>query len=178
MRHKTNTYDLSGDYGIGYTSKGEEFWFDLEDFEKIKNYCWYFSNCGYLKARSLVGDGWQSDKIYLHRVVMNAKNGEIVDHIAHGNGELNYDNRKSNLRIVGYSENGMNSVLPKNNKSGYKGVFYSNTLNRWIARICVNTKTIYLGTYVDINDAIEARKQAEQKYYGEYNYCSSITQED
>lgn len=32
-----NTYDLSGEYGIGYTTKGEEFWFDLEDYDKIKS---------------------------------------------------------------------------------------------------------------------------------------------
>lgn len=35
---KYNTYDLSGEYGIGYTEKGEEFYFDLEDYDKIKNY--------------------------------------------------------------------------------------------------------------------------------------------
>lgn len=46
---KYNTYDLSGEYGIGYTSKGEEFYFDLEDYEKIKDYCWCFSD-GYLIA--------------------------------------------------------------------------------------------------------------------------------
>ena len=38
-KHKTNYYNLSGDYGIGYTSKGEEFIFDLEDYDKIKDYC-------------------------------------------------------------------------------------------------------------------------------------------
>ena len=37
---KYNTYDLSGEYGIGYTTKGEKFLFDLEDYEKIKDYCW------------------------------------------------------------------------------------------------------------------------------------------
>lgn len=30
-----NKYDLSGEYGIGYTSKGEEFYFDLEDYKKM-----------------------------------------------------------------------------------------------------------------------------------------------
>ena len=33
---KFNTYDLSKEYGIGYTFKGEEFYFDLEDYDKIK----------------------------------------------------------------------------------------------------------------------------------------------
>ena len=36
-KKKYNTYDLSGDYGIGYTSKDEEFYFDLEDYDKIKD---------------------------------------------------------------------------------------------------------------------------------------------
>lgn len=39
LNKKYNTYDLSGEYGIGYTSKGEEFYFDLEDYDKIKDYC-------------------------------------------------------------------------------------------------------------------------------------------
>lgn len=33
---KHNTYDLSGDFGIGYTDKGEKFYFDISDYEKIK----------------------------------------------------------------------------------------------------------------------------------------------
>ena len=35
---KFNEYNLSGEYGIGYTAKGEEFYFDLEDYYKIKDY--------------------------------------------------------------------------------------------------------------------------------------------
>ena len=47
-KKKYNTYDLSGDYGIGYTSKDEEFYFDLEDYDKIKDYCWRINNRGYV----------------------------------------------------------------------------------------------------------------------------------
>jgi len=39
-KRKGNDYDLNGNFGIGYTSKKEEFYFDLDDFEKIKNYTW------------------------------------------------------------------------------------------------------------------------------------------
>lgn len=170
MRHKANTYDLSGEYGVGYTSKGDIFWFDLEDYDKIKHYCWYLADNGYFKARSLKTDNFKADKIYLHRVIMNAQENEIIDHISHNQQEYNYDNRKSNLRIVGYSENGMNSVIPKNNKSGCKGVFYNSRYNKWESRIHVNGKSIYLGRYDVLENAINARHAAEQKYYGEYNY--------
>lgn len=36
-----NTYDLSGEYGICYTAKGTPFYFDLEDYDLIKDYAWY-----------------------------------------------------------------------------------------------------------------------------------------
>ena len=33
---KYNTYDLSGEYGIGYSNSGKEFYFDLDDYDLIK----------------------------------------------------------------------------------------------------------------------------------------------
>ena len=170
MRKSTTTYDLSGEYGIGYTSKGDEFWFDKEDYEKIKDYSWYRTSHGYFKARSLNSDDFTTEKIYLHRVIMNARDNEMVDHIHHNRNECNYDNRKSNLRFVQHSENAMNTLIPINNKSGYKGVFYDNSHQRWVARICINRKVIHIGSYISKDDAIKARRAAELKYFGEYNY--------
>lgn len=37
---KLNKYDLTNNYGIDYTSKGDEFYFDMDDYEKIKNFTW------------------------------------------------------------------------------------------------------------------------------------------
>lgn len=49
---KQNIVDLdSADYGIGYTEKGELFWFDKEDLEIVNSNCWHYNNCGYLVAR-------------------------------------------------------------------------------------------------------------------------------
>ena len=37
---KENVFDLdSAEYAIGYTAKGEEFWFDKEDYDLVKKYC-------------------------------------------------------------------------------------------------------------------------------------------
>ena len=46
---------------------------------------------------------------------------------------------------------------------------------RWCAKITVNKKTIYLGTYERFEEAVEARKAAEKKYFGEYAYDYSIS---
>ena len=45
---KYNQYHINGSFGIGIASNcNKEFYFDLEDYDKIKKYCWYVDSCGY-----------------------------------------------------------------------------------------------------------------------------------
>ena len=172
LKKKYNAYDLSGDYGVGYTSKGEEFWFDLEDYDKIKDYCWYYSD-GYLRTNITIGKGKQ-DSFSLHRLIMDFPEGKEVDHILHGSKyENKYDNRKSNLRIVGKSENQMNKHKQENNTSGVVGVTWHSRDLVWEASIGVYNKNIYLGKFSNKEDAIKARKEAENKYFKEYAFENS-----
>lgn len=53
----------------------------------------------------------------------------------------------------------------KNSKSGIKGVYWSKAESRWIAKIGFQGKNITLGRFVKIEDAIAARKAAEEKYF-------------
>ena len=46
--------------------------------------------------------------------------------------------------------------------------------NKWMALICVNRENKYLGRYPSFEEAKNARKQAEEKYYGEYSYDNSM----
>lgn len=65
--------------------------------------------------------------------------------------------------------------LDKNNKSGYRGVHFHNQSKTWEARIQFQGKRYYLGRYKDIEDAIKARKEAEDKLYGDFlNWYNSI----
>lgn len=90
-RRKFCKYDLTNDYGIGYTSRGDRFYFDLEDFDKIKNYSWSCNKEGYLMT-SIEGKMHR-----MHRIIMNCSDSKIwVDHINHDV----KDNRKSNLRKI------------------------------------------------------------------------------
>lgn len=171
-KKKYNTYDLSGEYGIGYTSNGEEFWFDKEDYDKIKNYCWYYSD-GYLYTNITVGKGEQ-DRMSFHRLIMNFPENKEVDHILHPPKDRNkFDNRKSNLRIVNKSQNQMNKHKQVNNTSGNVGVYWHNRDNVWESWININNEPIYLGRFVDKQDAINARKIAEDKYFKEYSFENS-----
>ena len=95
-RNKHNPVDFdSKEYAIGYTFKGEEFWFDKEDYNKIKDYCWFYDAKGYVVAR---GKG-NKNIVFLHVLVMSpVPEGMLVDHKRHPpRNERKFDNRKSNL---------------------------------------------------------------------------------
>lgn len=158
-----NTYDLSGEYGIGYDSKGKEFYFDLEDYDKIKNDYWFVNGNGYVVTSNY--------KKHMHRVIMDVDGDNWtnvqVDHIKT---EQKNNNRKNNLRIATPSQNGMNKKTYSNNTSGYTGVYWNKSRSRWTAYISINKKFVCLGFYKNKEDAIKARKEAEEKYYGEYSY--------
>ena len=64
----------------------------------------------------------------------------------------------------------MNHKISKRNTSGVTGVDWSKTRNLWRARIHFKRKEILLGYYTNFDDAVKARKEAEEKYYGEYAY--------
>jgi len=166
---KYNKYDLSGEYGIGYTSKGEEFYFDLEDYDKIKDYTWRTNKKGYIHT-SVQFDN-KRQVIMMHNLVMeNESDDVIIDHITHN---VN-DNRKSKLRRTIGSQNNMNHALHKNNTSGCSGVTWKEKNQKWEVRINVNKKRYYLGLYDNLDEAIKVRKDAEQKYFGEYSYDNSM----
>ena len=163
-KKKYNTYDLSGEYGIGYTNKGEEFYFDLEDYDKIKDYCWYYSKNGYVISNK------NDNTIYLHRLILNLNitpfNGD------HKIGRKK-DNRKKYLRECTQSQNSMNKEIQSNNTSGVVGVNYFKPNNKWRAYITLNGKQIHLGYFNNKEDAIEVRKQAEEEYFGEFSFDNS-----
>lgn len=161
-----NTYDLSGEYGIGYTSKGEEFYFDLEDYAKIKGFCWFLDEDGYVKTN----DNITRKLIRFHRLILPVTEEEQVDHIKH----KNYDNRKSQLRIVTNAQNSMNRTIQSNNTSGVTGIYWDEKKQRWCVEIMINQKKIYIGVFENFNDAVKARKEAEEKYFGEYSYDNSM----
>jgi len=168
---KRNQYDLSNEYGIGYTFDNKPFYFDKEDYNKIKDYTWHESN-GYLITH-LYRNSVRTT-IRLHRLILSIQdNLELdifVDHINHNL----FDNRKVNLRIVDNSHNQMNKIVAKNNTSTVKGVHFDKLINMWIARITINGNRIRLGKFNSFNDAVKARKEAEEKYFGDYSYDNSM----
>lgn len=124
-----------------------------DDYNIVKKYKWYLLKNGYVSSREKNGKA-----ILLHRLILPVKCNSKIDHINHDT----LDNRRENLRYVTTSQNSMNR------KS--KGFYWDKTRNKWLAHITVDGKHIHLGRFINKQDAVDVRKKAEQKYFGEFAY--------
>lgn len=161
---------MNSDYTIIELTQGQYTVID-EKHSDLKQYNWYAhrrENTFYAVRKT--GGRKHSVMIYLHREILSRKldrallKTEQCDHID-GNG---LNNAENNLRLVTPSQNIMNSRVFKNNKSGVKGVSWMENLGKWRAYIFLNGKQIYLGLFQSLNDAKQARMDAEIEYFREH----------
>ena len=82
------------------------------------------------------------------------KKGYSIDRI---NNDKGYE--PNNVRWASASGQGVNRRVQNNNTSGYKGIIWHKQSNRWIARIGVDNKSIHMGSYTSIEDALNARNK-------------------
>jgi hypothetical protein len=140
--------------GIPYIKvKDIEVLVDEDNWHELSNISWFINNTGYI----------QNTKVGLmHRYIMKAKNGELVDHI---NNTI-YDNRNCNVRIASYSLNAHNKTKSKNASSKYFGVFFNKNKKKWESRITYKGITHYLGRFEEEIDAAKAYNEGAIKHYG------------
>ena len=101
---------------------------------------------------------------YAHRLAWLYVNGEWpngeIDHINHDP----QDNRIDNLRVVNHQTNGKNQKFSISNTSGATGIYWYKRGKKWQASIRVNGGNIHLGYFVNYDDAVAVRKNAEISY--------------
>jgi len=107
-------------------------------------------------------------KVYpLHKLVFCLFNGYMpkeIDHI-----DINpFNNKIENLRECTKSQNQHNKKLQSNNTSGVKGVYWNKRLGKWMARIKLFSKYIYLGYFEDLEFAELVIYEARLKYHGQF----------
>jgi hypothetical protein len=132
---------------------------DDEDEEKCLEYTWRVDpKKGYVRSHRPV-DG-KDETVLIHRLVMGAGKGMVVDHINHDH----FDNRKCNLRVCTQQENCMNRLNPvnRNSRSGQPGVSWDAAYNKWKATIYLGKgKRKHVGHFETVEEAVAAREAAK-----------------
>lgn len=158
---KYNEYRIDGNVVVGLASNTQnEFYVDLKNFDKIKDFCWYESirpNGFHMLMAKIPGT---RNNITMHRL-LGFKNYDHIDR-----NELN--NLESNLRQATQQQNVQNKSKQKNNTSGVTGVVWYKDRCKWVAQIQHEGTAEYLSAYDNKEDAIKARLLAEIKFFGDF----------
>lgn len=98
------------------------------------------------------------NNILLHQLIKGNKPGYEIDH-KDGNKLNNLD---SNLRFATHQQNVWNKYS--------KGIYWDKSRNKWVARLYANGKVRLHKRFDAKEEAIKARREAEQKYFGEFAF--------
>lgn len=121
---------------------------DDEDFELVDKFTWYCEAHGRtfrsfaVKDKNIEGKRTRK-KIFLHRFILKAEKGQIIDHID-GNA---LNNQRSNLRFCTHAQNIMNGPRRLGSSSKYLGVSWYKLNGKWKSQIQHNGKNFHIGTY-------------------------------
>ena len=145
---------------------------DEDDYEALNQYSWYKWRSGnnWYAVRTITVKYPKQQMFMMHRVVLEAPEGVMVDHI-NGN---SLDNRRSNLRLCNNTQNQQNAKLRVDNKTGYKGVTQHKMFNKFQAKIKHNGKQIHLGLHDTVKEAAQAYNQKAKELFGEFARLNEI----
>lgn len=118
--------------------------FEVKWYARRDRHCWY-------ARRNVPREGGGREQQYLHHVIIDARLGEVVDHV-NGDG---LDDRKQNLRITTHTDNIRGFSHPySTNSSGFRGVSWDKRALKWKAYIRQDAQTITIGRYDILIDAV------------------------
>lgn len=129
------------------------------------------TKCANKQAATMNGNGYvrlhiryrgEKLSLYAHRVIWKMIYGAwpigVIDHI---NGNRR-DNRLVNLRDTTIRDNALNSSIRSTNRTGVTGVYADGS--KWVVRITIHGKSLYLGRFGSLGEAVKMRKKAEKKF--------------
>jgi len=132
------------------------------------------TNCNKRKAGDVLGAtnekgylrGRVNQRLYrVHRLVFLYFHGFMPPQVDHIDGNR-MNNKIDNLREATSTQNNQNRKATSS--SGVKGVVWHKQSKKWVASICINRKSVHLGSFLSIEDAAFAANKARQLAHGEF----------
>jgi hypothetical protein len=143
-------------------TKGYETIVDDEDFEYLSQWKWFFAHGYAVRTQNIYPD--KAYQVRMHRIILGTPEGMDSDHINRNR----LDNRRCNLRVATRSQNVANTFVEKQNKSGFKGVSWKKSNNKWCVQIRVKNKVYHIGLFVDIKEAAKAYNEVAKREFGDF----------
>jgi len=151
-------------------TKGYSAIVDDDDYEKLKQYNWCYAYGYAVKSGRRKGKNREPLQ-FMHHYIIDRKDGFVTDHINRNT----LDNRKENLRYADLSQNKANQTrITRKSKSGYTGVYYEPSKNKWRARFQAYKKRVTVGYYNTPKEAAIAYNNAMREAFGEYACLNKV----
>ena len=133
---------------------------DVDD-SAVERYKWRLDSHGY-PVTTVTNDRGVRTNLSLHHLIAGKpKKGLVVDHINRNK----LDCRKDNLRFVSHSYNSFNRTQTSKSRNPYPGI--KQTKYGWNVEIRKDNVYYYVGFYKDLDVAIDARREVEEKLYND-----------
>jgi hypothetical protein len=145
---------------------------DEADYDMLSRFKWHAHFSGKtIYAARLCGGRNRQTFVYLHRMVMLPDPGQEIDHINHNT----LDNRRANLRLCSRGENASNLRRSTRNTSGFKGVSWDRSKQKWEANIVQRGKQHFLGYFPTLESAAHAYNVAATEHFGDFAFTNERT---
>lgn len=165
----------------------QEIWKDIEGYEGLYKISSFGNVFSVRRNRIMATRKWnkyevlslrkdnQRKTFYISRLVAqnfiaNPENKKLVDHIDRNTS----NNHISNLRWATLAENLANQLSRKGTASKYKGVCFFKKQKKWVARIGINDKHKYLGSFTCEKEAALAYNKAAKEIFGEFALLNNM----
>ena len=125
---------------------------------------------GSLSSKSYLIAHVNTKNYRVHRLVFLYFHGHMPPQVDHIDGNR-LNNRIENLREATSKQNNQNRK--PTGSSGVKGVVWHKQSKKWVASICVNRKSVHLGSFENIEDAALAATEAREKLHGDFAWSNT-----